>query len=82
MPGDRRRTLDPDPALVAGAVASARGVDRDAVPRRGVEDGHSRGDAHLALGVLAWPKDLHHSPRQHLPFQQQEEQDEQDEDKR
>src|SRR3954453_17051788 len=24
VPGDRRRTLDPDPALVAGAVASAR----------------------------------------------------------
>ena len=34
--------VDPDLALVAGAVAAAGGVDRDAVPGRGVEDGDAR----------------------------------------
>ena len=62
--GDRGRVAggDPDPALVAGAVAAAGGVDRDAVPRRGVEDGHPgrhphvalrRRDLHAALGLAA-----------------------------
>ena len=34
--------VDPHLALVAGAVAAAGGVDGDAVPRRGVEDGDAR----------------------------------------
>ena len=37
--GHVRAALDPHPALVAGAVAAAGGVDGDAVPRGGVEDG-------------------------------------------
>ena len=43
------RALDADLALVAGAVAAAGGVDRDAVPRRGVEDGDAGRHPHLAL---------------------------------
>ena len=47
---DRARPLDPDPALVAGAVAAAGGVDGDAVPRRGVEDRDAGRHPHRALG--------------------------------
>ena len=40
--GRRRRVVgDPDPALLAGAVAAAGRVDRDAVPAGGVEQRHA-----------------------------------------
>ena len=49
-PGDRHRAaLDPDLALLAGAVTAAGRVDRDAVPRRRVEDGDAGGHADAAL---------------------------------
>src|SRR6202012_4689812 len=44
----RRFRLEPDPALLAGAVAAAGGVDRDAVPARRVEEGDSLRDPYPA----------------------------------
>ena len=35
-------SVDPHTALLAGAVAAARGIDRDAVPARGVEHRRAR----------------------------------------
>ncbi len=50
---------DPHLALLAGAVAAARGVDRDPVPARGVEDRRTARDADLvALGEEAQPDPL------------------------
>ena len=46
--------VDPHLALLARAVATARRVDRDAVPARGVEDRRAARDAHVrAVGLEA-----------------------------
>ncbi len=50
VPGHRRGRRDPHLALVAGAVATAGGVDRDAVPRCGVEDADTWRHPYLAVG--------------------------------
>ena len=48
--GRRRRVVrDPDPAFLAGAVAAAGGIDRDAVPAGRVEQGHAGRDPHGPL---------------------------------
>src|SRR4029077_17224300 len=48
--GRRGRVLgDPDPALLAGAVAAAGRVDGDAVPAGRVEQGHAVRNAHGPL---------------------------------
>ena len=44
----RRVRLEPDAALLAGAVAAAGGVDRDAVPARRVEEGDPLRHPHRA----------------------------------